>query len=105
MGSKQAIHHAIFSLVLLTQPAAGVAAPSEPLIVTILPEAQLQVVRMDDPEGSAKDQAMQRFADALSQAASAEQQSLAARCKSSDPVPAAGADRVAWEANCRYRRR
>ena len=104
MGFKPAIHHLAFAFVLLTSPTAVIAA-GEPLVVTNLPEPRLQVVSMDDPEGGAEDQAMQRFAAALSQAATAEQQSLAARCKSSDPVPPAGADRLQWEANCRYRRR
>ena len=104
MGFKQAIHQVVFALVLLTGPDAVLAA-GEPLVVTNLPEPRLQVVSMDGPEGGADTQAMERFAAALSQAAAAEQQSLAARCKSSDPVPAGGADRLQWEANCRYRRR
>jgi|SRR6476619_6982312 len=103
MGFRQTFRQAALALAALSGSA--IAAPGEPLVVTNLPEPRLQVVPMEDPEGSAEDQAMQRFAAALSQAAMTEQQSLAARCKSSDPVPTAGADRIQWEANCRYRRR
>ena len=81
------------------------AEPREPLLVTRLPDAEVHQVALADPEASEADRQAQQFALALRQAAASEQQAEAAKCRSSDPVPAAGAQRLAWEANCRYRRR
>jgi hypothetical protein len=106
MGFKRNIGSAAFGLALLVGAAVVGAAPqSEPLVVTRLPETEVQIVPLTDPEAVAAEQEAQQFARAIRQAAAAEQQANAVRCRSSDPVPAAGTERLIWEANCRYRRR
>ena len=106
MGFKREIGRAAMGLALLTGAAGGKAAPQgEPLVVTRLPEAELRVEPLSDPEAQLADEDVRRFAKAINQAALAEQQAFAAKCRSSDPVPEAGAARLMWEANCRYRRR
>ena len=104
MGFKREIGRAACGLALLTGTATY-AEPREPLIVTRLPETEVQVAVLKDPEAVAADEEARQFARAIMQAAAAERQANAARCRSSDPIPAAGAERLAWEANCRYRRR
>lgn len=81
------------------------ASRGEPLIVTRLPETEVHEVALTDPEAGEADRQVQEFARAISQAAASDQQMNAAKCRSSDPIPAAGAERLVWEANCRYRRR
>lgn len=106
MGYKRKMGRAVLGLALMTFAAVADAEPArEPLVVTRLPEPELRLVALNDPERNLADEAVQRFARALDQATVAEQQAIAARCKSSDPVPSGGAARAAWEANCRYRRR
>jgi len=105
MGCKREIGRAAIGLALLTGTSMTFADPSEPLVVTRLPEAEVREVALADPEASEADRQAQMFAQAIRQAAVTEQQANAAKCRSSDPVPAAGAQRLAWEANCRYRRR
>jgi hypothetical protein len=105
MGFKREIGGAALGFAVLAGAAAAQADPREPLIVTRLPEAEGQVVALADPEAVEADRQAQQFARAIIQAAAAERQANAMRCKSSDPVPAAGPERLAWEANCRYRRR
>lgn len=105
MGFKRQILRAVFGLALLTGTAPAYADPREPLIVTRLPEAEVQVVPLTDPEAVEADRQAQLFAQAIIQAAAAQRQTDTVKCRSSDPVPAGGAERLAWEANCRYRRR
>jgi hypothetical protein len=105
MGFKREIGRAAFGFALLTGTASIHADPREPLIVTRLPDNEVREVALADPEAVEADREAQEFARAISQAAASEQQANAARCRSSDPVPAAGPGRLAWEANCRYRRR
>ena len=105
MGFKREIGRVALGLAVLAAAAAAEAAPGEPLIVTRLPENDLQVAVLKDPEATSADEEAQQFARVIMQAAAADRQANAARCKSSDPVPSAGAERLAWEANCRYRRR
>ena len=105
MGFKREIGRAALASVLLAGATATNAEPREPLVITRLPETEVQVVALEDPEAIAADEQAQQFARAIMQAAAADRQANAARCRSSDPVPAAGAERLAWEANCRYRRR
>jgi hypothetical protein len=105
MGFKREIGRAVFGFALLTGTSMTYADPREPLVVTRLPEAEVHEVALADPEATEADRQAQQFAQAISQAAASEQQLNAAKCRSSDPVPAAGAERIAWEANCRYRRR
>lgn len=81
------------------------AAPAEPLVIAHLQEPVLQVVVMRDPEADAASEQSRRFAKALDDAAFAQRQATAARCRSIENVPASGAAREAWEANCRYTRR
>jgi len=105
MGFKREIGRAAFGFALLTGTSTGFADPPEPLVVTRLPEAEVREVALTDPEATEADRQAQQFAQAIRQAAASEQQAEAVKCRSSDPVPAAGAERLAWEANCRYRRR
>lgn len=105
MGFKREMARAAFALALLTGTATTHADPREPLIVTRLPEAEVHVVALTDPEAVEADREAQEFARAISQAAAADQQANSAKCRSSDPIPEGGAERLAWEANCRYRRR
>ena len=106
MGFKRNTGLSAIGLVLLTGASAASAGPrDEPLIVTRLPEVEVREVALRDPEAVEADKQAEEFARALSQAALSEQQANAVKCRSSDPVPASGAERLAWEANCRYRRR
>ena len=81
------------------------AAPAEPLVVANLREPVLEVVVMRDPESVSASGETLRFARALDDAAIAQRQAVARRCRSADPIPARGPARDAWEANCRYTRR
>ena len=81
------------------------AAPAEPLIVADLPDPVLQVVALRDPEADAAGEDVRRFARTLDEAAMAQRQVAAERCRSILHVPATGSVRDAWEANCRYTRR
>ena len=81
------------------------AAPAEPLVIAHLQEPALQVVVMRDPETDAANEEARRFARALDEAALAQRQSVARRCRSIMEIPSSGAAREAWEANCRYTRR
>jgi hypothetical protein len=109
MGFKRKMGRAVPVLALLTfAGVAEAAAEREPLVVKSLPDPELHLVAQSSNvsvESSDLDPAMQAFANAISQAATAEQQSIAARCQSFGPVPARGAVRAAWEFNCRYQRR
>lgn len=81
------------------------AAPAEPLVIAHLQEPVLQVVVMRDPEADAVSEETPRFARALDDATLARRQSVAQQCRTIMEVPAGGAAREAWEANCRYTRR
>jgi hypothetical protein len=81
------------------------AAPAEPLVIAQLQEPVLQVVAMRDPEADATSEQTRRFAKALDDAAMAQRQAVAQRCRSIETIPERGAAREAWEANCRYTRR
>lgn len=106
MGFERAIGRAAFGLALMAGTAASYAAPqAEPLVVTHLPENEVREVALADPEADEADRQARVFAQAISQAAALEQQANAVKCRSSDPVPVGGAERLSWEANCRYRRR
>jgi hypothetical protein len=106
MGFKRNMGQAGLCLALLAE-AAGVRATSapEPLIVTRLsdPEARLitQGVSNTDP---ALGDTMASFAQAISQSALADVEAAQSRCNSRAAIPAAGAARMSWEANCSYRR-
>lgn len=106
MGFERAKRRAAFGLALMAGSAASYAAPqAEPLVVTHLPENEVREVALADPEADEADRQAQAFAQAISHAAALEQQANALKCRSSDPVPTGGAERLSWEANCRYRRR
>ena len=81
------------------------AAPAEPLVIASLHEPVLQVVVMRDPEADAVSEDTRRFAQALDDAAVAQRQAVAQRCRNIRQIPVAGSAREAWEANCRYTRR
>jgi len=106
MGFERKMGQAALGFAILICP--GAALAGEPLVVTTLGDPELMAVaqavqgRAGDP---ALDATMQGFASAISQAAAADQESIAARCKAIAKVPAGGAGRAAWEANCRYLRR
>src|SRR5690348_16610692 len=105
MGLERVLARAAFGLALITGAAASYAAPQpEPLVVTRLPETEVREVALADREANEADRQAQAFALAIRQAAALEQQVNAGKCRSSEPVPAGGAERLAWEANCRYRR-
>src|SRR5207237_3524936 len=108
MGLKRKMGQCTLGFVMATCPiAAGADTAREPLVVTTLADPELLVVAPDS-DGRAQDPvlegSMRDFATAISQAAAADQESIVTRCKSVARVPAGGADRVAWEANCRYLR-
>lgn len=90
-------------LALAGQAARG--APAEPLVIAHLQEPALQIVMLRDPEVNAASEESRRFAKALDDATLARRQSVAQQCRSIMEVPAGGAAREAWEANCRYTRR
>lgn len=93
----------------------ALAGPAEPLVVERLsdpdpyyvpPRAERRSAEIADRDAtSALDQAMQDFGRAIGQAAMLERQALQSRCGSGAPVSATPADRMAWEASCRYSRR
>jgi len=109
MGFKRKMGQAVPVLALLTfAGVAHAAAEREPLVVTSLPDPELHLVAQSSNrpvQSAGLDPAMQAFANRISEAATAEQQSVAARCQSFGPIPARGVARAAWESNCRYRRR
>lgn len=109
MGLKRKTGQLALCLAMIICPAAaGAASPGEPLVVTNLGNPELLVITQGAPAGTedpALGGAMRGFASAINEAAAADQESIAARCKSIVRVPANGAFRDAWEANCRYLRR
>jgi hypothetical protein len=107
MGFKWNIGQAALGLALLVGVAAADAAPSrEPLVETRLqdPEDHLIVTSSSSGEPTLNDR-IALFAQALGDATAAQEQVMQAQCKSAAAVPAGGPARLAWEANCRYRRR
>lgn len=105
MGYVRAWAVIAISTALVSAGQVAWAAPAEPLVIARLQEPVLQVVVMRDPEADAASEETRRFAKALDDAALAQRQAVAQRCRSIAQVPAGGAAREAWEANCRYTRR
>jgi hypothetical protein len=117
MGIERKLAAGTLGVGLLLGAAPIVAAPTEPLIVTQLPDPDPNYVdpsselkrRATAPANSADehptlDQAMQDFGRAIGQAAVIEQQATQARCRSAIPAQASTEQRYAWEAACTYRR-
>jgi len=116
MGFMRIIAGAALALAPVGAPAAdavGIPAP-EPLVVTQLadpdpnyrpPLAEGSERNSRDRKMPALDAAMQDFGRAIGEAALLQQRAIEAKCGSGAPVPADGAARWAWEANCRYDRR
>jgi len=104
MGFKRKIWQAVLGLALLNIAAAGQAEPEgEPLVVTRLPDPETHMLTTSGTdEDSSLDARIGDFSRAISQATLADQQAMQARCRAA--IPASGADRLAWEASCRYRR-
>jgi len=92
-------------IALLLSAAAGAAEPAEPLTVTKLgdPEAKLLISTASDNIG-APDGDTDEFGRAVSETVRAQQQSLEARCQSTNRPTGSITVRWAWEARCRYRR-
>jgi hypothetical protein len=89
---------------LLTGGMPAAAEPPEPLIVTRLADPDPNFVerrRRKDDDDAIVDAAMADFGRALGQALLAQQQLIDQRCKATAASPA---DRMAWEAACRYAR-
>lgn len=117
MGLKRIITRVAPCIALLLGAAPmAEAAPAEPLVVTELADPDPNYVPPPTEQHSGKrsasndaapvlDAAMQDFGRAIGQAALLQRQSIQAKCNSSAPIPAGGAERWAWEANCRYERR
>jgi hypothetical protein len=107
MEFNRTIHRAALAFTLLLVSAAAQAAPvREPVVVTTLadPETDLVAVGASN-EGPSVDDRIRSFSQAIIQAAAAERQAIAVRCRSIRDIPAAGSRRGVWEANCRYQRR
>ena len=87
--------------------AASAADPvREPVIVTSLADPETDLVAVDEQRSdSSAGDPMKSFAQALTEAAAAQREAIAARCKSVRDIPASGHGRDLWEANCRYQRR
>ena len=105
MGNVRAFALIAMSTALASARQAAWAAPTEPLVIAHLQEPVLQVVVMRDPEADAASEESRRFARAIDDAAVAQRKIVAHQCRSMMEVPAGGAAREAWEANCRYTRR
>jgi hypothetical protein len=105
MGFRRNIGRAAAALAILASGTAAVGESREPLVVTRLPEPELQIVAVGGSDAGADAEAVQRFAKALGQSALADRQTIAARCRDVTSIPASGASREAWEADCRYHRR
>ena len=107
MGYKRACGRMVPTCALLLFAAVCNAAPAkEPVILTSLGDPETDLVEVDESAaGSAADDRIRKFTQALTQAAAAEREAIAAHCKSLRSIPANGAPREAWEANCRYQRR
>ena len=116
MGIERKIRKMLLGVALLPGAAPAIAASPEPLIVTQLADPDPNYVPPPDGTHGTRrssdlvddnvtlDQAMQDFGRAIGQAAMLQQQAIEARCRSAEAVPAGGAGRMAWEANCRYQR-
>jgi len=107
MGFKRKIERSALAFVLFCGGGAIHAAPvHETLIVTRLAEPEDQLVAVSNSGGEPTlDERIARFSTAVSLATAADQQLIDVRCKSADVGSASRAVRMAWEANCRYRRR
>jgi hypothetical protein len=117
MGFKRMMTDVALCVALLPGGAtAAVAAPAEPLVVTQLADPDPNYVPPPNEQqpgtpwtridaAPVLDAAMQDFGRAIGQAALLQRRAGQAKCNSSAPVPADGAARWAWEANCRYERR
>jgi hypothetical protein len=115
MEFERKVGRAAFGLVLLLGAAGARSASHEPLVVTQLADPDPNYVpprlpKLDETRASddlddkpTLDQAMQDFGRAIGQAALLQQRAIDARCRS-EAAPADRADRLAWEANCRYQR-
>jgi len=104
MAYERAIGRTGVCCALLLFAAVCNAAPGkEPVILTSLGD---ELVEVDEtsPASSADDR-IRKFTQALTQAAAAEREAIAAHCKTLRSIPTDGAPREAWEANCRYQRR
>jgi hypothetical protein len=88
----------------LTLSAQASAAPrAEPLTVTRLPDAEMELlVATASDKGSGGDTA--DFSRAISQALRAQQESMKAACAAAPRASSSMAVRWAWEARCRYKR-
>ena len=115
MGFVRKIGLATLSVAFLSEGAPVGAEPAEPLAVIQLADPDPNFVppppepkrarKRELVEDSPLDQAMTQLGLALAQAIARQQQLIEERCKSSDSEAATGADRMAWEAACKYTRR
>ena len=117
MGKLRHFGRSTISASLLLCPLATHAAPApEPLVVTTLADPDPNYVPPPEPKSRGKrslpaepqpalDEAMLAFGRAIGQAALAQRQVMQARCSAGAPSDASDAERLAWEASCRYSRR
>jgi len=115
MGFVRKISPTVAGIALLFGGAPLVAMPPEPLIVTQLADPDPNYVPPPEPrhgrrhaavedESPAIDEAMADFGRALGQAVLVQQLLIEQRCKLGEASAAGGADRMAWEAACKYTR-
>ena len=118
MGYKRQITlSALCAAIVVAATAPSFSASREPLIVTPLhnpdpglaaqlePQLKLTLLRDGDDERAALDQAIASVGRAIGEAARADQEAIESKCRSGQADAASTADRFAWAANCRYRRR
>jgi hypothetical protein len=104
MRFSRTIERTALAFALLCGSAAESAPDREPVVVTTLADPESDLVAVDPEEPSVEDR-IKIFTQAISQAAATERQAIAERCRSIREIPATGARREVWEANCRYQRR
>ena len=115
MGLLRNILCTIIGAALLFSASAFAAAPSEPLVVTQLPDPDPNYVPPPEPKGSVRksdakdedttiDQAMEDFGRAIGQAGMVIREKTEAACRAGIPANIAPEQRFAWEARCRYQR-
>ena len=113
MGVERTIGLLVMATTLLVDARPGVGASPEPLIVTPLPDPNLDYVPLSSRERNSTqtsadtqfDDAIEAFNRALGEAVRQQRATIEAACKSVKAPRAAGADLSDWWANCRYSRR
>ena|SRR5437868_3283974 len=98
---------AVAGMTLFLWTAAASSGPREPLTIIRLadPETRLESIATAAAADDGTDIAIAEFSRSIAEDLRAEQQSIAARCRSIPGASAATGVRWAWAAHCRYQRR